>query len=224
MTLEAHLTAPVTIDECTLCQGFWFDKYEDLQLAAASTLKLIKLIGEHSSEGKAAISDALRCPRCTGRLMLTHDLQRNTRFSYWRCEQHGRFIGFFDFLREKNFIRTLSPQEVAQLRENVQTVNCSNCGAAIDLTTSSSCAHCGSPVSILDMKRPQEMLNELQRAAEPKPIDPALPVELEQAKRNIEHLFGPIPLGDDLVSGASSTGLVKAGLSAVAKWLSKSGI
>ena len=42
MTLEAHLTAPVTLDVCKACQAFWFDKYESLKLAAASTLKLMK--------------------------------------------------------------------------------------------------------------------------------------------------------------------------------------
>src|SRR5689334_13636790 len=40
MIVEAHLAPSETIDLCQACQGFWFDKYEDLKLAPASTLNL----------------------------------------------------------------------------------------------------------------------------------------------------------------------------------------
>src|SRR5262249_31362552 len=86
MTLDAHLAAPVEIDLCTACQAFWFDRYESLKLSAGSTLKLIKLIGEHSIKAKTTLSPSLHCPRCDARLLLTHDMQRSTRFSYWRCD------------------------------------------------------------------------------------------------------------------------------------------
>ena len=192
MTVEAHLTAPLTIEVCIPCRAFWFDKYEDLKISAGSTLKLIRLIGENSSTARIPPAEILRCPRCGSRLLLTHDLQRTTKFSYSRCgNEHGRFIGFLDFLREKNFIRALSPKEINELRQKIQTVNCSNCGASINLATDSICAHCGSAISILDMEQPQKMLNELKRAAEPRPIDPTLPLELERVKRETEHWFGP---------------------------------
>ena len=127
MRLEAHLTAPVTLDVCKACQAFWFDKYESLKLAASSTLKLLKFIGESSSTAKAPLSDVLKCPQCGARLRMTHDMQRTTKFSYWNCgNEHGRFIGYLDFLREKNFIRPLSPKEIADLRQKIQNVNCSN--------------------------------------------------------------------------------------------------
>jgi DNA-directed RNA polymerase subunit RPC12/RpoP len=154
MTLAGHAGTSLSIDSCTNCQAFWFDTHESLQLSPGSTLKLFKLIGEHSSSGKSAFSGVLRCPRCAARLLLTHDFQRNTPFSYWRCDSnHGRFITFFDFLREKNFIRPLSPQQLEELRQNIQIVNCSNCGAPVDLATSSACTHCSSPISMLDMKQ-----------------------------------------------------------------------
>jgi ssDNA-binding Zn-finger/Zn-ribbon topoisomerase 1 len=225
MTLDAHLSAPVDIDLCTACQAFWFDKYESLKLAPGSTLRLIKLIGEHSTAGKPSVSGNLECPRCGNGLLLTHDMTRNARFNYWRCNNgHGRFIGFFDFLREKNFIRPLSPQEIAELRQNIQVVNCSNCGGPIDLTTASVCTHCGSPLSMLDMKQPQELLNQLKHAAEPRPVDPTLPFELARVKRETERWFGPHDLDTDWWGQASSSGVVEAGLSAVVRWLSKAGI
>ncbi len=213
MTVEGHLTGSLAIDVCAACQAFWFDKYEDLKLAPASTLRLIKFIGEHT-KGKPSVSPALHCPRCGSRLKSTHDMQRNTRFSYWRCDnEHGRFIGFLDFLREKDFIKPLSPQQLEELKKSVQFVNCSNCGAPIDLNAGSTCSHCGSPITMLDMKQPQELLAQLQAAAQPKPADPTLQLQLEQAKLEIENELRSAP----------ETGL-HASLGAFARWLTKSGI
>src|SRR5262249_30433082 len=153
--------------------------------------------GEHSSVGKTKFGDVLRCPRCASRLILTHDMQRSTRFTYWRCDDHGRLMPFFDFLREKDFIKPLSPQQLQELRQSVQTVNCSNCGARIDLAGGSTGTNCGSPVSMLDMKQAEQLVNQLRRAAEPRPIDPSLPLELARAKRQVEALFAPLePDGD----------------------------
>ena len=196
-TMEAHLAPPVEIDFCTPCQGFWFDKHKDLQLSPGSTLELMKFIGELAPENKTPVSAALHCPRCGGTLLMTHDMQRSTRFSYWRCEEHGRFLPFFEFLKEKNFIQTLPAKQVQELRDKLQTANCANCGAAIDLTKDTVCSHCGSPISIVDMSHSQEVIKQLQQLAEPKHIDPSLPLELEAVKRNIEHLFGPAGLDKD---------------------------
>ena len=221
MSLDGHSGTTIPIDVCGGCQAIWFDKHEDLQLAPGSTLKLFKLIGERSASGRTALAKVLRCPRCAARLLPTHDRQRNTPFQYWRCDhEHGRFITFFDFLREKSFIRQLSPQQLADLRQNVQTVNCSNCGAPIDLATASTCTHCGSPISMLDMKQAEEMVNQLKRAAEPSPIDPSLPLELARAKADVEALF---PSDTDYWKDVSSSGLVQAGIGLVLKWLSRAG-
>src|SRR5437867_6223998 len=223
MTLDGRMNTPVAIDLCTACQAFWFDKHESLRLSPGSTLKLMKLIGESPGRGKPV--ENLHCRRCAARLVLTHDLQRNTRFSYWRCpNDHGRFIRFFEFLKEKNFIRQLSPQQIDELRQNLQTVNCSNCGAPIDLTKTSGCLHCGSPISMLDMKQPQQMLAQLEEAAKPRPIDPTLPLELARAKRHYDILFAGLEPDHDWWGDAAASGLVQAGLAAVARWLNTSGI
>ncbi|HLZ50149.1 MAG TPA: zf-TFIIB domain-containing protein [Candidatus Acidoferrum sp.] len=218
-TLEGHMGTQVTIDVCTDCQAFWFDEHESLQLSPGSTLKLMKYIGEHSSTAKPTLSELLRCPRCKGRLSLMHDMVRNMRFSYWGCEkERGKFIGFFDFLKEKNFIHALTPQEIQQLRLNVQTVNCCNCGAAIDLQANSACPYCHSPITMLDMKEQQQMLAHLKEAAEPRPVDPTLPLKLAAAKLEASALFA----GDDAKwwDDARSGDLVQAGLKAIARWIS----
>jgi len=154
------------IDLCQACRAFWFDRYEDLQMAAAATLKVFGIISEPSGAPARPLTGALRCPRCQGRLLLTHDIQRTTPFQYWRCDTgHGRLMAYIDFLREKDFVRPLTPQQLDELRQNVQTINCSNCGAAIDLAKDSVCAHCGSAVSMLDLPQMARTIGQLQTAA-----------------------------------------------------------
>jgi uncharacterized protein YbaR (Trm112 family) len=222
MTLEGHLGAQVTIDVCAACQAFWFDRLESLQLSAGSTLKLMKFIGEHSSPGKPSLPAVLCCPRCRASLRLAHNMQRNMPFTYWRCgNDEGHFISFFEFLKEKNFIHPLSAEQITELRQNVQFVNCSNCGASIDLASNSVCPFCHAPISMLDMKQPQRMLDQLKQAAEPKPLDPTLPMKLASAKLELEtSLADHDHRGPEWWSDAGSYGLVQAGLNVVARWLS----
>jgi endogenous inhibitor of DNA gyrase (YacG/DUF329 family) len=218
-TLGGRLGARLTIDVCTPCQAFWFDQHKDLQLSPGSTLELMKYIGEHSSSPKPALSPVLRCPRCGTGLTLAHNMARNVRFTYWQCpNQHGHFIGFFEFLKEKNFIHPLSPGEIQHLRESVQTVNCSSCGASIDLQANSVCPYCHSPIAILDLKQQQQMLAQLKQAAEPKPADPTLPMKLALAKAETSAVFQEHD--DQWWEDARSGDLVQAGLNAVARWLS----
>lgn len=222
-TLDGHLGRNVEVDVCTGCQAFWFDRSENLQLSPASTLKLFTLIGDTPSHRRASIAAVLKCPRCHSRLLNTHDMQRNTPFKYWKCpHEHGRLITFFDFLREKDFIRPLSALQIDELRRNVQTLNCSNCGGSIDLTRGSSCAHCGSPLSMLDLKQAEDVVAELKRASEPRLVDPALPLELARARREVEAAFAGSATATGWWSDASTLGLVEAGLTAVARLLRKS--
>jgi len=222
MSLDAHLSAPIEVDLCTACQAFWFDKYESLKLSSASILRLMKLIGEHTASA-SAVSKTLTCPRCSARLVPTNDMQRSTRFSYWRCaNDHGKFIRFFDFLKEKNFIRPMSAEQIEALRQSVRIMNCSNCGAPIDLTTSLACTHCGSAISMLDMNQAQQTLSQLRQAAEPRPVDPMLPLELQMAKRDVERTFGPADPRHGSWNIGSSSDLVQDVLNAVAKWMTRS--
>jgi len=167
-TFEGHLGPDVTVDFCRSCQMFWFDRYESLQLPPRSTLKVFKIIGDAAAAGRPSAWLKAACPRCGIRLLRTHDLQRNTPFEYWRCPKgHGRLISFYDFLREKDFIRPLSAAQIAELRKRIDSVNCSNCGAPVDLGRHTSCPHCGSPLSLLDLDRASQLIAQLQRADQP---------------------------------------------------------
>ena len=139
-TVQGQLGRPVTIDLCEPCQAMWFDPRESLQLTPGATLMLFRVIGEHVAKPQAIEAETAKCPRCKARLRRTQDRQRSTRFEYFRCpHDHGRLTTFFDFLKEKDFIRPLSPLQIAELRQNIQVVNCSNCGAPIDLAQTSDC-------------------------------------------------------------------------------------
>lgn len=224
MKLDGRQGTGLEIDVCQECQAFWFDQFESLQLSPASTLRLMKLIGERSATAPSAFSQDMTCPRCPGRLRSVQDMQRNTRFNYYRCENsHGRLIRFVEFLREKDFIRPLSPQQIAELREHIQIVNCSQCGAPVDLALRSACIHCGAPLSMLDMKRSQELLTQLQNASQPKEIDPDLLLSLLRAKREVEASLGDPGSEPRWWQEAASGGLVQACLGYLARRLAKTG-
>jgi hypothetical protein len=219
--LANRLGNQFTIDVCPPCQAFWFDRHEDLGLSPASTLQLMKYIGEHSSAPRQAFTDRPMCPRCGSGLTLAHNMTRNVRFVYWQCSiQHGHFISFFDFLKEKNFIRPLSPQEIQHLRETVQEVHCSNCGASVNLQTDSTCPYCHSPISILDLQEQQRMLAQLKEAADAsaKPVDPALPLKLAMAKAEASNYFF-VEHDSQWWADSATRDLVVAGLKTVARWL-----
>jgi len=217
LVLDGHGGGSIEIDVCRPCHAFWFDAHESLQLAPGSTLRLFSLIGGETSKARTALATAMRCPRCQVKLVLTNDWQRNTSFKYWRCDNgHGRLITFFDFLREKNFIRALSPVQIEELKRNVQTLSCSNCGAPIDLARASACEHCSTPISMLDLKQIEAMVDQLRKADEAsRTIDPMLPVRLAHEKRQVEALF------DAMNAGGGSTpeafGLVEMGLRLISK-------
>jgi Zn-finger nucleic acid-binding protein len=225
-TFDGRLGRSVAIDICHACQSFWFDTRESVALTPGATLALFRIIGEKLKRPSHSDSDLARCPRCKGRLRRTHDMQRMTKFEYLNCPNgHGRLISFFDFLREKDFIRPLTTQQIAELRENVGAVNCANCGGPVDLARNTDCTHCGSPLSMLDIHQAEKLVSQLQKAEDRanQPVDPSLPLQLLRVRRETERAFAGLPHDDVWVEDVLKTDLVGAGLSAVARWLKRRG-
>ena len=160
------------LDICFGCRGVWFDPMESPQLAPGAVLELFRIV-QKAGEGPAhPLPDLLHCLACSGRLVLTNDLQRTNRIAYYRCPNgHGRFTTFFQFLREKNFVRDLSLGEIERLKATVAQVRCSSCGAPVDLARDAACRFCRAPISILDAQAVGKTLAELD-AAERKRLDP----------------------------------------------------
>ena len=223
LELDGHLGRKVSIDICESCQVFWFDKYESLQLSAAAVLQLFQIIGRAGGV-KAGLARDMTCVRCPRKLHLVKDMQRATRFEYRGCpDNHGRLITFFNFLREKDFIKPLTPAQIEQLKRNVKTINCSNCGAAIDLARGTFCAHCGSPLSMIDVAQAGELVAKLREAGHgPKPVDTAaLGLELTRARRDVDAAFASFERKTGWYDSVESAGLVGAALGAFTGWLSE---
>jgi hypothetical protein len=222
--LEGHNGRATEVDICDSCQSMWFDARENLQLTPGATLMMFRLIGEHVSRPAPEDRDIAKCPRCNAQLRRTQDMQRNTRFEYFRCpNQHGRLSTFFDFLREKDFIKPLTAQQIAELRKNVQFINCSNCGAPVDLAKRTDCAHCGSPLSMLDITQAETVIAQLRDAETlrtGKAADPSLPLALARARREAESAFAGLP-GEKWDNEYTSLGLVAAGLGELMRFIRK---
>lgn len=149
------------IDVCHHCNGIWFDGRESLQLAPGSTLQLFKSMHDRQAHARSELHDKMSCPRCQVALQATHDQVRATKFSYFRCPTHGRFITFFQWLREKSLVREPTAKELQELKARVTFVNCSNCGAPVSLEKEKACNHCAAPVSILATENIEKTLKSL---------------------------------------------------------------
>ena len=219
---DAHYGRSVDVDLCHGCGLIWFDAWESIALTPGAVLQLFTVLDEHRDQRHPLAAGVMRCPRCRQPLELTLDRQRATRFSYWRCARdEGRLTTFFDFLREKNFVRPLSPERLAELRRYTPTVNCSACGAPVDLAHESACSHCRAPLSMLDPDQVQAAVRELQRAEEHRTtVDPTFPVRLLADRAALERAFRAMPV--ELSSGdlGGAFGVVEAGISTIARLLS----
>ena len=189
--VDGYLGKDVDVDVCVPCQSIWFDAAEHLQLPPGATLTLFRVVGENVSRPQWEDRDLAHCPRCKGQLRRIQDIQRNTHFEYYRCpNQHGRLESFFDFLKEKSFIKPLLPHQISELRKIAHAVNCSNCGAPVDVAANARCSHCGSPLTMLDLDQADRLIEQLKNAeTDSKAIDPAWPLAVARARRDTEAAF-----------------------------------
>jgi DNA-directed RNA polymerase subunit RPC12/RpoP len=177
------------LDLCFDCQAIWFDAHESEQLTPGAVLDLFRAIESgHASRAPRPLPASLRCVACGDALALTHDIQRNNRFVYYRCPSgHGRFTTFLQFLREKNFVRSATPAEIERLRAAVAQVRCSSCGAPVDIANQAECPYCHAPIAILDPEAMRNMLAEYTAAEERSHrVDPQAAMDALLAGQRIE--------------------------------------
>ncbi len=222
--LERRPSGTLVVDLCDRCQVLWFDPMESPQLSPAATLELFREINDARPEVRTTLAQSMNCPRCDSLLALTQDLQHTTRFSYYRCPHgHGRLTPFFQFLREKNFIRPIPPEELERLKSLVKVVRCSSCGAPIDLTKSTACEFCRAPISILDPEAASLAVRELANIH-----TAAVPPPQSDAERAAAGVLAAIEFDRALAREQSqrpegfAVDLVAVGLSALAGFLSPS--
>jgi hypothetical protein len=166
---------PLDVEACSACRLLWFDRGTSVRLTPAAVIELFRYIGSVAGADRSPpLESNFDCPRCSLALAFTHDMQRATRFTYWRCEWgHGQLITFHQFLREKDFIRMPTGAEIARLRATVRQVSCSQCGAPIDLEHDSACAHCGAPIALVDPDGVAKALQALTAGSATRTADPA---------------------------------------------------
>ena len=189
-TVQGQLGRSVTIDLCEPCQSIWFDPRENLQLTPGATLALFRIIGEHVAKPHVAEGETAKCPHCQARLRRTQDMQRATRFEYFQAvpHEHGRLTTFFDFLKEKDFVRPLTPsadRRAARERPEPSTARIAarsvesrgeNSGVRALPIAACRCWIC---------KQAERLVAQLREAADRtgQPVDPALPLALARARR-----------------------------------------
>jgi hypothetical protein len=183
------LMGAVEVDLCFACHAIWFDQFESAQLTPGAVVELFAEIHAHHDQPPRPLAVECRCPGCRQRLRLTQDLQRGNRIAYYRCpEGHGRLSTFMQFLREKNFVRSLTAPEVERLKVHVAQVRCSSCGARVNVERDAHCGYCRSPVAILDAEAVRRTLDELTAAERKRvQVDPAAAIDALLAGQRIEH-------------------------------------
>ncbi len=150
-SLARGMGGELQIDLCHPCHVIWFDLNESVQLAPGAVIDLFQEIHRHRDAARRPLAERPECPHCRSVLALTRDMAKSGRFTYYRCPaDHGRLTPFFEFLREKQFVRSLTPAELARVRAELKTVRCSGCGAPIDLERETKCGFCRAPIAILD--------------------------------------------------------------------------
>lgn len=223
VALQNHIGLPVEIDMCQPCQMIWFDHLESVSLSAGSVIEMFKRIHATRDATRNLVGMQPDCPICATRLASANDLARGGRFTYHRCTNgHGRLIAFTQFLREKNFIRSLQAHEIKALSVKVKQVRCSSCGAGVNIENDSACRHCGSPVSVLDEAAVEKALGALhEKEIHRTTFDPAKMGEaltMRQPRRAREISAAGIPIGatwsDNVNVGAGLADLVEIGIGA----------
>jgi len=203
-SLARKAAGTLDIDLCFDCRAIWFDAWESSQLAPAAVLQLFREIETQAAGTAKPLASVLHCVTCREPLAFTHDVERSNSFVYYRCpEGHGRFTTFLQFLREKEFVRSLTPVEVQKLSATVTQIRCSSCGAPVDITREAECPYCHAPIAILDANAVQHAVEALsQQEQRPKPVDAGAVLDALLAGRHASPATAGEPV--DLVHGAIS--------------------
>lgn len=160
---RTHIDTALEVDICWACHLIWFDNLESVSMSPQSVIDLFKRIHSHRNEPRRLVSLTGECPVCRDKLVQSFDVTRAGRFQYHRCPNgHGRLITFVQFLREKQFIRTLNQAERRSLSARVKQIRCSSCGAGVDIEHDAACRHCGAPVAVLDEQAVAKALEALE--------------------------------------------------------------
>ncbi len=211
-----HYGREVELDVCHYCNALWFDKLESLALSPGGVVSLLKSMHQRHSDERGRMSPRPGCPRCGERLKVSQRRSpSNLRYAVFECPgREGYFITFYNLMREKDCIKPLTGEKLKELRRHVQFVNCSNCGAPVDVQKTTACDHCRAPLALLDPDAVKTTLERLQgiedRRANPNPD--AVVADMILAKLETQSNFREIEALERRTAVGHRGGLLEAGL------------
>lgn len=224
-TLPGLYLGQVEIDFCFSCQGIWFDQMENLKLSPGAIATVFRAMHQHSGEPRTPWGSSLRCAECRGPLAQGFDVVRSGRYITHRCEsRHGRFSSFSSFMIERGFVRQLSRPEIDEIAKKVGSIQCSACGAPVDLRKEDACSHCRTALSLLDPQAVEKALQRYSQAPErpawgTAPTDVAdaiLAMAKERSRAQRESTAQTAPVLGAFGVGLFSVDLLSVGLDAIA--------
>lgn len=179
-TLPGHYGKSVELDACLACSALWLDGWESAQLSPDSIVALFRLVSERGSAASRStdqVGQSLRCVSCSSAMRLVHDRALTSRFVYQACPRgHGRYMTFYNFLAEKQFVRELLPAERERLAVSVSQIKCSNCGAPVDIAKNDACGYCRAPIAVFDRDAAEKAIDRyLQQRSLPAHDAPPVP-------------------------------------------------
>ncbi|WP_269533588.1 zf-TFIIB domain-containing protein [Chitinimonas sp. BJYL2] len=193
----------IELDFCFACRHIWFDQHESVTLAPAAIVDLFEVLHEHANDTLTPHATAAPgCVRCKKPMRHVHDQVKATRFVYHRCEDHGRLIGFWQFLREKQFVRDLTAAQRGTLAATIKQFRCQSCGGGVDVARDSACSYCGTPLAVLDPDAVKAALAHYRRpaAATSTPVPPPRH-HGKPAAQETSSLHGAVDLTELVVDG-----------------------
>jgi hypothetical protein len=158
LALSGHYGRQVVIDLCSACRLVWFDTLESVNLSQGGWLQLLLALQRAAATETPWAGRPLGCPACASTLQPVHNLTRFGRFAALECQAggHGHLQSYALLLAERGLVRPMLAPEFAALATGaaVGTIpaGCLNCGAPLD-GRSDACAHCASPLVVIDLPR-----------------------------------------------------------------------
>ena len=165
--VAGHNGVEIELDLCHACHGIWFDGNENLRMSPQGVIDLFGDLHQHRDDPHAPLAQTMHCPRCRRTLVQGVDVVKSGRYFTHRCpERHGRFTTFSSFMIEKGFVRQLTRPEIDDLAERVKVIECTSCGAPVDLRKEHACSYCRAALSLLDPQAVEKALSNLGRKQE----------------------------------------------------------
>ena len=155
VTLEGHYGQHVEVDSCERCHLLWFDDTESVRLSGLGWIALLRRMHDAPAASEHEPAGELRCVRCSGPLKAVRNLSRFGRTAAEECRRgHGYLQSFGQLLAERGLVRPLQARDRQALQREGRAPNCLNCGGEWPSTVAeTSCAWCGSPLLVFDIKR-----------------------------------------------------------------------